>query len=95
MLLIDKWVRWFWGLTCDFWAENAENKCKGNKQKQIPPGDDNKKGSGTESVASLGLAGLLGAGESMVKDERRGRYGFAKSAKGAVVDFAILKAVRS
>ena len=19
------WLRWFWGLTCDFWAENAEN----------------------------------------------------------------------
>jgi hypothetical protein len=19
-------VRWFWGLTCDFWAENAKNK---------------------------------------------------------------------
>ena len=18
------WVRWFWGLTCDFWAENAK-----------------------------------------------------------------------
>jgi hypothetical protein len=20
--------RWFWGLTRDFWAENAKNKCK-------------------------------------------------------------------
>jgi hypothetical protein len=35
--------KWFWGLTCEFWAENAKNKCKGNKQKQIPFGDDNKK----------------------------------------------------
>jgi hypothetical protein len=25
-------------LTCVFWAENAENKCKSNKQKQIPAG---------------------------------------------------------
>jgi hypothetical protein len=33
-------------LTCDFWAENAKNKCKCNKQKQIPCGDDNKKGKG-------------------------------------------------
>src|SRR5580704_9150877 len=23
------------GLTCVFWGENAKNKCKGNKQKQI------------------------------------------------------------
>jgi hypothetical protein len=20
-----EWVRWFWGLTCDFWAKNAPN----------------------------------------------------------------------
>jgi hypothetical protein len=20
------WVRWFWGLTCDFWAENGKRK---------------------------------------------------------------------
>jgi hypothetical protein len=26
-------------LTCEFWAENAKNKCKGKKQKQIPPFD--------------------------------------------------------
>jgi hypothetical protein len=31
-------------LTSDFWAENAENNCKYNKQKQIPFGDDNQKG---------------------------------------------------
>jgi hypothetical protein len=23
-------VGWFWGLTCDLWAENAKNKCEGN-----------------------------------------------------------------
>jgi hypothetical protein len=26
-----EWVRWFWGLTCDFWAKNAKNK---NRQRQ-------------------------------------------------------------
>jgi hypothetical protein len=29
-------VRWFGGLTCDFWAENGKNKYKCKKQKQIP-----------------------------------------------------------
>src|ERR1700756_2143187 len=24
-------VRWFWGLTCDFWAENAERNFEGQK----------------------------------------------------------------
>jgi hypothetical protein len=33
-------------LTCDFWAENAKNKCKRNKQQQIPFGDDNQKEKG-------------------------------------------------
>ena len=28
-------VRWIWDLTCDFWAENAKNKCKRNKQKRL------------------------------------------------------------
>jgi hypothetical protein len=27
------WVRWFWGLTCDFWAENEEKKRR-QKQRQ-------------------------------------------------------------
>jgi hypothetical protein len=25
-LAADQWFSWFWGLTCDFWAENAEIK---------------------------------------------------------------------
>jgi hypothetical protein len=20
-----EWIRWFWDLTCDFWAKNAKN----------------------------------------------------------------------
>jgi hypothetical protein len=24
--LLFEWFRWFWGLTCDFWAENGERK---------------------------------------------------------------------
>jgi hypothetical protein len=32
--VIGLWrVRWFWGLTCDFWVENAENNF-GAKQRQ-------------------------------------------------------------
>ena len=30
VVLFDR-VRWLWGLTCDLWAENAENK---NRQRQ-------------------------------------------------------------
>jgi hypothetical protein len=37
-----EWVRGFWGLTCDFWAKTAKNRCKGKKQQQIPFGDDKK-----------------------------------------------------
>jgi len=35
----DSWfqmVRWLWGLTSVFWAENAKNKCKRQKQQEIP-----------------------------------------------------------
>jgi hypothetical protein len=42
--LLFEAFRGFWDLTCEFWAENEENNCNGNKQKQIPCGDDNKKG---------------------------------------------------
>jgi hypothetical protein len=56
-------VRWFWGLTSDFWAENAKNKCKTQKRQQIPvrlcSGQalpcDNKKSKGKDRFASLGL----------------------------------------
>jgi hypothetical protein len=41
-------VRWFRGLTCDFWAENAKNNYKDKKQKQIPFGDGNKKGKSSD-----------------------------------------------
>jgi hypothetical protein len=37
-------VRWFGGLTCDFWAENAKNKCKNEEQMQKagpPPANPN------------------------------------------------------
>ena len=29
-LILFVWFRCFWVLTCDFGAENAKNKCKGN-----------------------------------------------------------------
>jgi len=38
--------RWFWDLTRDFWAENAKNKCKSNKQQQIPFWDATRKAKG-------------------------------------------------
>jgi hypothetical protein len=54
---VDDWkrIKWFWGLTCDFWAENGKNifeaVCRGDfvstcwrRQQQIPFGDDNQKG---------------------------------------------------
>jgi hypothetical protein len=25
-VVVDAWVRWLWGLTCDFWAENSKTK---------------------------------------------------------------------
>jgi hypothetical protein len=37
-----QWFKWFWGLTCDFWAKNAEKKC--NQQNNIRFGDDSKEG---------------------------------------------------
>jgi hypothetical protein len=49
--------------------------------KADPIPDDNKKGNGERTSRFAWACGILGAGESMVKDERRGRYGFAKSAK--------------
>jgi hypothetical protein len=27
-VVLFQWVRWFWGLTCDFWAENVRKKIK-------------------------------------------------------------------
>ena len=56
-------VRWFWDLTCDFWAEFEEKKCKNKKRQQIPRstslrtgrfGDESKKG-------DFGGGGELGA----------------------------------
>jgi hypothetical protein len=32
------WVRWFWDLICDFWAENAEEKHKGTNNSRSPSG---------------------------------------------------------
>ena len=63
MLLIEKWVRWFLGLTCEFWAENAENKCKPNKRKQILSRDDDKKGKGdgiSRFAAACGMRFIAG-----------------------------------
>jgi hypothetical protein len=47
---------WFWGLTCDFWAEVDGNKCKSKKQQQIPHSTslragstNNKKGQGNSN----------------------------------------------
>jgi hypothetical protein len=31
-LYLFQWVRWFWDLTCDFWAENAKNNFGGWKE---------------------------------------------------------------
>jgi hypothetical protein len=43
-LLLFVWFRWFWDLTCDFWAENAKNKYK-TKQRQLQ-----ERGSGWERL---------------------------------------------
>jgi hypothetical protein len=50
MLLWGMGLGGFGGLTCDFWAENAENKCKYNKQQQIPFGDGNKNGNSGDQM---------------------------------------------
>jgi hypothetical protein len=47
-------VRWFWGLTCDFWGENAKKNLRGQEQEQIPFGDDNQKGNGNSNGNSNG-----------------------------------------
>jgi hypothetical protein len=63
-------VRWFLGLTCDFWAKIANEKCKGNKQQQIPFGDDNQKGKGNGKVKTRGLA-------VFAEGDFEGVYGFS------------------
>jgi hypothetical protein len=30
-----EWVKWFWGLTCDFWAKNAKNNLRDRDVKWI------------------------------------------------------------
>jgi hypothetical protein len=59
-------VRWFWDLTCDFWAENAKNKCKDKKQKKIPHSTSLRAGSAgmtTTRRAKLEI-GVRGKGNS-------------------------------
>jgi hypothetical protein len=34
-LVLFVWFRWFWGLTCDFWAENGGRKIAGMEGKLI------------------------------------------------------------
>ena len=46
-LVLFVWFRCFWGLTCDFWAENAE---KNTRATADPLRDDNKKGIDNETV---------------------------------------------
>ena len=70
-------VRWFWGLTCDFWAENFEKKCKSNKQKQILFGDANQKCNGKSKGRDWGLVGGLHPTlrDGTAKDGAPGRWG--------------------
>jgi hypothetical protein len=50
-LLFER-VRWFWGLTCDFWAENAEKNCKGK--------NNGKNKGNIQSLRPLGFAPAFG-----------------------------------
>jgi PadR family transcriptional regulator, regulatory protein PadR len=38
------------GLTCDFWAENEKNSCKGLTEKHIPSGNDNGNNNGNNQT---------------------------------------------
>jgi hypothetical protein len=68
-LVLIEGVRWFWGLTCDFWAENAKKKCNGKCNRKSKG-----KNNGNKSVASpFGLrSGLRQSGGRFAAGFRRG-----------------------